>query len=208
MQTKFLFFDLGNVLIRFSTERLFEQIGEALGQTPKWVANTLYCPEMLQKAECGQISTEQYYQIICNLLPEREIAFERLLPAVNDIFWLNEPMRPTLRCVAEAGIPRGILSNIGPWHWEHCVKTYPEITQNIPSNHVLSYKVGVMKPNREIYAAAFRFAQDSVPGIEPSEVLFIDDLEENVQGAKDFGFQSVQYSFDEHEKLLDTLKLH
>ncbi len=207
MPTKFLFFDLGNVLIRFSNGRLFQRVGALFDRPPQWVAETLYCPEMLEQAECGHISADEYYRYICEQAPERSVSMDELLHAVNEIFWFNEPMLPTLEQVAQAGLPRGILSNIGPWHWEHCTKAFPEIFENIPDNHVASYKVGAMKPNRDIYAAAFQFARNAVPEIELNEILFIDDLEKNVLGAKDFGFDAVQYSFEEHEKLVEEFHL-
>jgi len=207
MFIKFLYFDLGNVLIRFSTDRLFQQASTVVGQTPQWIFENLYSSEMLHRAECGHLSTEEFYRYVCELLPGKEIPFESLLVAVNDIFWLNEPMRPTLERIAGTGLPLGLLSNIGPWHWEYCRAKFLEIFQRIPANHILSYQVGAMKPSLEIYAAAFQFAQKAVPGIRPDEVLFIDDLEKNVQGAKAFGFDAVSYSFKDHETLLEQLCL-
>jgi len=206
MSIRFLFFDLGNVLIRFCTDRLFSQVGAVLGQTPQWVFENLYSAERLRQVECGHVSTEEFYQYVCGLLPGKEFSLEALLAAVNDIFQYNEPMRPTLAQIAETGLPCGLLSNVGPWHWEYCLATFPEIFRHIPSNHVLSYKVGAMKPGREIYAAAFQFAQKAVTEIEPGEVLFIDDLEKNVLGAKEFGFDAVQYSYNDHETLLGQLR--
>ena len=206
MSIRFLFFDLGNVLIRFSPDRLFTQAGAVLGQTPQWILENLYSSEMLHRAECGHLSREEFYRHICGLLPEREIPMEKLLAAVNDIFWINEPMRPTLVQIAGTGLPCGLLSNIGPWHWEYCLATFPEIFQNIPANHVLSYQVGAMKPSQDIYAAAFQFARQAVDGIEPGEVLFADDLGRNVHGAKEFGFDAVEYSYKDHEAFLDQLR--
>ena len=207
MSTRFLFFDLGNVLIRFCTDRLFLQTGVALGQTPQWVFKYLYSPEMLRQAECGHLSTEEFYQYVCKCLPGKEVPFETLLTAVNDIFWLNEPMLSTLAQITGTTLPLGLLSNIGPWHWEYCQATFPEIFRHIPSNHILSYKVGAMKPSREIYAAAFQVAQQTASNIAPNEILFIDDLEKNVQGAKAFGFDAIPYSYKNHETLLEQLRL-
>jgi len=206
MSTKFLFFDLGNVLIRFSTDRLFKQASAVVGQTPQWVFENLYSSEMLRLAESGYLSTEGFYRYVCELLPGKEVPFEALLAAVNDIFWLNEPMRPTLAQIAGTGLPLGLLSNIGPWHWDYCRAKFTEIFQYLPSNHVLSYQVGAMKPSREIYAVAFQVAQKVVPDIKPDEVLFIDDLEKNVRGAKEFGFDAILYFFKEHETLLEQLE--
>ena len=207
MSTRFLFFDLGNVLIRFSTEQLFSQVSAVVDQSPDWVYKNLFSSELLRRAECGHVTTEEFYRYVCELLPRKEIPLETLLVAVNEIFRINEPMHPVLTQIAERGLPSGLLSNIGPWHWEYCMATFSEIFRYVPSNHVLSYQVGTMKPSREIYSIAFQFAQKAVPEIEPIEVLFIDDLENNVRGAKEFGFDAVEYSFQDHETFLEQLRL-
>lgn len=201
---KFLFFDLGNVLVRFSNKRLFQQVAACFGLTPDWVVNVLFHPDMIRQAECGQLTAEEYYRFACRESgnPESQCPdFETAMRTVNEIFWLNEPMQPTLARVAEQDFPRGVLSNIGPWHWDYCRKTFPILFERIPSNHVLSYRVGEMKPYQEIYAAAYETAQEAVPSILPEEVAFIDDLQANVVGANQFGFRAFLYSFDEHERL-------
>ncbi|MEK6246916.1 MAG: HAD-IA family hydrolase, partial [Planctomycetales bacterium] len=54
---------------------------------------------------------------------------------------------------------------------------------------VLSYEVGNMKPDPEIFAAAATAA-----ATQPSEIFYIDDLQKNVDGANASGFDAVCYS--------------
>lgn len=206
---RFLFFDLGNVLIRFSNKQLFHQVAECFGLSTDWVVNVLFNSEMVRQAECGQITAEEYYEFACRESGKAASEcpdFETAIKAVNEIFWLNEPMQPTLTCVVERNFPRGILSNIGPWHWNYCRKTFPTLIERIPENHVLSYEVREMKPQSEIYAAAFRTAQRTIPAIVPKEIAFVDDLQANVFAAEQFGFRAFRYSFEEHEQLVKFLQ--
>ena len=52
---------------------------------------------------------------------------------------------------------------------------------------ILSCEVGSRKPEREVYAAAMK----KLPGIQPGEVLFLDDREHSIAGAKDFGLKTI-----------------
>lgn len=52
---------------------------------------------------------------------------------------------------------------------------------------ILSCEVGARKPEREVYAASMK----KLPGIQPEEVLFLDDREHCILGAKDFGLQTI-----------------
>ena len=54
--------------------------------------------------------------------------------------------------------------------------------------HVLSCDLGAAKPDLEIYRVAAQRA-----AVSPSEIFFVDDLAENVNGALAAGFDAVQY---------------
>lgn len=212
---KFIFFDLGNVLVRFSNGILFQRVGDLLGEDPDWIARNLFNLEITERIEEGRFPEEEYYAFLGEEvsrlresrgelpgeIPEKSV----LLDAACRIFWLNEPMQPVLQALAEIDFPRGILSNVGPWHWEFCCREFPILMEWIPENRITSYRVGIMKPHRGIYDYAFQCARETVPDLEPSQVLFIDDLPRNIEGAKEFGFQGFVYSHQSHRELVDRL---
>ena len=193
MKTRFIYFDLGNVLACFSLERLLSQVAGVVGCFTDEIKLAYFEANGLQhRFERGDIGTDEYYELICERIgrrPERETFFR----AINDIFWLNERMVPYLSALAAMNFPRGILSNTGPEHWGFCTQSFPMIRETIPANHVLSYEVHELKPNRGIFEAAIRTARRTVPDIAPGELLFFDDLEKNVQGAIDCGIDAVLY---------------
>ena len=80
----------------------------------------------------------------------------------------------------------GLLSNTNPLHWREARVRFPWLRQvTCPT---LSYEVGRLKPDPEIY----RIAAADVG--EPAErCLFVDDLEANVAGALAVGMQAFRF---------------
>lgn len=66
---------------------------------------------------------------------------------------------------------------------------------------VVSAEVGMAKPQPEIYALSAERL-----GLRPGECVFIDDLEPNVQGARDAGMQGLNFRVDLGHDLLAQLE--
>ena len=189
---RFVFFDLGNVLVRFSIDRLAQQGADLTGRAKEEVLRAVFGNGMKDKVETGQAPYVEFYEHFCCELGCRPTQ-EAVEWALHDIFEENAAMHPITKRLAEIDFPRGILSNTGPGHWNHCCTFFPFLLERFPTNHILSYEVGVMKPHHGIYRAAMSMAERAVPGLRSDEVLFIDDLEKNVLGAGEFGFDAVRY---------------
>lgn len=202
MNIRFIFFDLGNVLLRFSLQRLARQSAILTGCTEDEILHAVFSNDLERKLECGEISEQEFYDSFCNTLGKHPEP-QQLAEALNDIFEVVEEMQPFLAKLDAVDFPRGILSNTGPGHWNHCIKKYPFLLQYFPNNHVLSFRAGAMKPDRKIYETALATARRNVPDIKPQEILFIDDLEPNVVGAQTFGFDSFQ--FISEQQLIEEL---
>jgi len=97
-----------------------------------------------------------------------------------------------LRELAQAGVPLGCLSNTCAHHWEYMTTR----TDLFPSLQLLTHRhgshhLGEMKPDPLIYR---RYEQ--LTGRGPDEIVFFDDLEVNVQGAKACGWTAFQITRD------------
>ena len=57
-----------------------------------------------------------------------------------------------------------------------------------------SHLVGLRKPEREIYELTIERLGD---GIEPADCLFVDDVEHNVDAARDLGMRAVHFQSNE-----------
>jgi putative hydrolase of the HAD superfamily len=111
-----------------------------------------------------------------------------LLAADTDLWsQLNTPMLEWAQSLQRAGIPTGILSNIGDamadglrakHHW---IKDF--------NHHTWSHTLKLAKPEPAIYLHAAEGLHTP-----PANILFIDDKAENIQAALAVGMQAIQYT--------------
>ncbi|MCF7792736.1 MAG: HAD-IA family hydrolase [Candidatus Cloacimonetes bacterium] len=78
-----------------------------------------------------------------------------------------------------------ILSNTDEIHFPYIWKTFPSL-HIFAQNLMLSYQLGCMKPNLEIYSKAL-----SMHKLKAEECIFIDDKLENMRAAEKFGMTSI-----------------
>lgn len=193
-------FDIGNVLLpvdyQRAKRRLLKERHTFLPAQEELIART--CVEyehgrigraeflaQIKRACQYQDSDESFIEIWCDIF-EENIALQRQIPFLADTY------------------PLYLLSNTGGIHREFIHSRYPIFTHFISG--VYSYEVGVMKPDSRIY----QIAKEQF-GVIPEETLFIDDLPENVEGARTAGFQGFVYNWKRHdlfETELSSRNLH
>jgi glucose-1-phosphatase len=189
MQPKFLYFDLGRVLVNFSVERMLGQMAAAAGVTAEQVRAVLFSVNgaLMRDHETGRLSTRQFYDAFCAAIGSRP-DFDRLIAAAAEIFELNLPVLPVVAQLRQAGYPMGILSNTCETHWEYCRRQYRIVSEGF-GVYALSYEIGAAKPDATIFRAAAELA-----GYRPEEIFFVDDLPGHVAGAQAAGFDAVQFT--------------
>jgi epoxide hydrolase-like predicted phosphatase len=114
----------------------------------------------------------------------REVYFEALHP--------NQPMLDLMRELRDRGLRTAILTN-NVREWEELWRSklpLDEIFEVI----VDSGWVGMRKPQPEIYLMTLDRLGD---GLRPSECLFVDDNEQNVQAARELGMTAVHFHSNE-----------
>jgi epoxide hydrolase-like predicted phosphatase len=110
----------------------------------------------------------------------KEIYFEALLP--------NEPMIDLMRELGERGYRMALLTNnVREWepYWRSMLPV-DEIFELV----VDSGFVGMRKPEPQIYELTLERLGD---GIRASDCLFVDDVEVNVDAARDLGMNAVHF---------------
>lgn len=104
-----------------------------------------------------------------------------------------------LETLDAAGIPLYALTN---WSAE----TFPYARANFPllgrfRDILVSGEIGLIKPDPAFYRLMFdRIARD-LPDLQPEELVFIDDVEHNVQAARALGWHGVHHGNDRHSHL-------
>lgn len=187
MPPRFLYFDLGKVLVDFDTQRMIRQVAALCGVEPEAVARAVVDSGLQRRYELGELSSAEFYEQFCAAIGRRP-AYDALAQAASDIFWLNVPMLPVVAHLAQAGYRLGILSNTCENHWEHCRRRFA-VLQDTFEVLILSYRVGALKPDARIYRAAAEAA-----ACHPAEIFFVDDTAGHVEGARAAGFDAVQYT--------------
>lgn len=189
--TRFVYFDLGNVLLDFSHQQAAEQAA-LLSGIPAEVAYRVLFEEGLQwPYETGKVSSQEIHQQFCEITRSTS----PLLPwlhAISDIFQPKQDVWQIVHKVQDSGLPLGILSNTCDAHWQFCQKEYPGLLARF-GVHALSFRMGAMKPHRQIYDLAADLAQTPI-----TEILFIDDRPENVAGAQACGMDAIHFTAPEN----------
>jgi FMN phosphatase YigB (HAD superfamily) len=80
-----------------------------------------------------------------------------------------------------------LLSNAGDLHWEYFNSLYG--LDSLVHGALASFRVGTIKPHADIYRKA-----ESMFDLDPAATVFIDDLPQNVAGARQCGWQAIHHS--------------
>ena len=183
----FIYFDLGKVIVDFDHDIACRAIGEATGLNPDEVKSAIFDFGWEVKYESGLISSDQFHQHFCDVT-KTNLAKSQFLSYVGDVFSPNQRIFPLLTQLKARNFPMGILSNTCPAHWDHVVRHFKVVGQFFEPL-ILSYQVQSMKPEQKIYDAAIEQA-----GCQTKNVFFVDDRQENVEGAIAAGMDAVLYT--------------
>lgn len=198
MTSRFIYFDLGNVLVTFDHRIAAKQLAEAAGCTLEHALSTVFVSDLQHRYESGLVNDDEYAREINQLLGS-QLATETVLEAVSDIFQPNWPILDVLQELQQARIPMGILSNTCDAHWQWLMKRDWPMLHGWFEHRVLSYQVGCMKPNSGIYEHSERRC-----GVEGPQIFFTDDRLENVAAAALRGWKTCLFrQADELQAAID-----
>jgi putative hydrolase of the HAD superfamily len=191
MAIQFLYFDLGNVLLSFSHERMCQQMAEVAGLEADAVRRALLAGEpetsLQWRFERGDFDAATAYDHFCRhtgVRPDRAALFA----AGSDMFAELPDSVALVRRLAAAGHRLGVLSNTNPNDWEFVYQKFVFLRECF-AHAVLSYEAKAMKPAAAIFEHAIERA-----GAKAREVFFTDDREENVAGALAAGLDAVVFT--------------
>jgi putative hydrolase of the HAD superfamily len=186
MIPRFIYFDLGKVLLDFSFDRACLQIGAAAGIEPDRVRAALSSGIQVDY-ETGKLDSRGFHERFCRktgACPEYDAFFR----GYNEIFTPITSMLPVVSQLYQSGYRLGVLSNTCEGHWDYCLRRYV-ILRELFSVYALSYKIGSMKPSSVIYCRAAALA-----GCRPEEIFYTDDIASNVAGARSAGLDAIVYT--------------
>lgn len=183
-------FDLGGVIMTICQEEAIKRFKSIGLKNVENYLNPYTQTDIFGDIEEGKISAEQFREKLSELIG-KEVTYEECKFA-----WLgyrqDVPLRnlDILRKLKAQGYKLILLSNTNPFMMSWGLSGEFDGNGNSLESYFdslyLSYKLGVMKPNKKI----FQYIIDNEK-IQPGESLFIDDGERNINAARLLGFKTL-----------------
>jgi len=185
MAFQLVIFDVGGVLVRLETQRIVHKLAQETKQPAEALERIVTDPKLIEPFELGRSSPKQFFDQLNNRL-KLSWGFDQFVEAWNSILsentdatWLLQRLRERYTLAA--------LSNTNALHDEYIRRSFPVLS--LIHHWIVSYQVGLRKPEPEIYQLTLR--QADVP---PHAAVFIDDTEEHVVVARRLGLMAIHFS--------------
>jgi putative hydrolase of the HAD superfamily len=186
-EPRFIYFDLGNVILHFDHRRSARQMAAVAGLTEEAVWRTVFESTLEADSESGRITAREFWSRFCQAT-RTQPDYDALILAAADMFELNAPIVPIVAHLHAAQYPLGILSNTNDIHWQFISQGRYAVLRYFFQVTALSFQVGVMKPDPRIYQEAAKLAKTP-----PEAIFFTDDRPENVEAACQAGYDAVRF---------------
>ena len=178
-------FDLGNVLCTVDEVTPTRELAELSGLAPEYVHEIAFGSSAKLQFESGKTTfVEHARRTITSLgiglsIFEFASIYDSALTPSFDMFELVSRIAESHRIA--------LVSNTSEPHWEYAKQFLPFSDLFDPA--IVSYAVGSMKPEAAFYKALL-----DQSGLAANKILFIDDLEVNIEGASAAGIIAHQFT--------------
>jgi len=181
-----LLFDLGKVLIDFNFETGVQALHASCSISRERFEQVLWDKAWIRRYERGEISTTQFHEYLC-----KTADLKMTLPAFREtwssVFLPDLLVSENLLAELKRNYTLILVSNTNEGHFEFIRSNYRVL--DYFDRHVLSYKVGSLKPERKIFEHAIAAANYAAEAL-----FFTDDREENILAAKQLGMHAHQFT--------------
>jgi putative hydrolase of the HAD superfamily len=177
-----ILFDIGNVLVRYDHQRTIVALSDLYHTDPVQLF-TLYS-QIGRQFGVGEITPIQVvdmlnsrYNATCSL---EEFAEAFCAGLMRD----DAALAYAVALQVEGEVAVGAISNTNALHVAWLDAHAPELNEF--ELVIMSNEVGMLKPDPEIYELAMEILDAS-----PAQILYIDDLAENVEAARQLGMSAI-----------------
>jgi epoxide hydrolase-like predicted phosphatase len=185
MTVRVVCFDLGGVVIRIcrSFEEAALQAGVRLRHAPDEVAVFREVRRLVELHQIGRMGAADFHRAMSDAFDRRYAADEiaRIHRAITRDEY--DGICDTIREIRGLGLTTACLSNTNDAHWDVLL---PSPALQALDHRFASHLWGLAKPDPSIYR---RFEREL--GVSGGEIVFFDDLAENVDAALALGWDAV-----------------
>ena len=183
---KAIVFDLGRVLVDVGTKgEKFGALMRSFGINPEEAFDKFWFTGEVRQHMTGELDSRGFYDATMVRF-NTSWSYEEFSEAWCDLFQPRPEMEALFSEIA-ARYRVGLLSDTDPLHWA-ALRSQLAWLDRI-EHPTLSFDVGYLKPHPKMFAAAAANC-----GVGKEECLFIDDLLENVDGARYSGMPALLFS--------------
>lgn len=196
---KNIVFDMGKVLVGYDSMRVCGRYIEDMHDRKRVNTAVFVSPEWIY-LDMGIIPEEQAVRQMCARLPERLHEAVRL--CMRDwhkyCMWTKAEMGPLVRELKGKGYGIYLCSNASL----RLLGCYREVIPEADcfDGLLFSAEVKCIKPQKELYGHFFRRF-----GLRPEECFFIDDIQLNIDGAKECGMDGYCFADGDLGRLREAL---
>ena len=182
---KAIMFDMGNVLLFFNARIASKAFSEATGLSEEEIWELFFISELERRYTRGEISSKDFYEQVNQYFPKK-VDYETFARLWNEIFTENSEMDGLLAKLKKH-YPLYLISNTNDLHFEYIKKAF-KVTKHF-TGFFPSHEVGHRKPSPAMFEHVLKEIK-----LKPEETVFIDDIIEFVESAKQFGINAIQFT--------------
>ncbi len=178
---KTILFDMGNVLVRFSHEKMVKQLRQISGVPEFKIKRLIFKQDLGLLSDTGRLSPHEVHSMFCQRLnanppfSDFKLAWSKIFSEMHGAEKLIESLEGRYRLV--------LASTTNEMHYNHVIENFPFIGL---LENTSSYILGVVKP--KLISVILEQLK-----LKPEECAFIDDLAENVEYARSLGIRAIQF---------------
>lgn len=193
MMVNTVIFDIGMVLVYFRWRELFADLGFE-GEKFDKIANATVLNPLWSESDRGAMTREEVVDLLAKNAPEYREDIAEFFRHAGEFVELYDYTIPWIRELKAGGCKVYVLSNWSEWGYEANKDTHLRFLKEMDGG-ILSYREKLVKPEREIYELLCSRYE-----IAPKKAVFLDDNEENIQGARAFGLNAIHFKSYEQAK--------
>jgi epoxide hydrolase-like predicted phosphatase len=185
MAIKAVIWDLGGVLLRTEDFSSRLALADRIGKSRAELEDLVFDGDSGDRAQLGEISADEHWENIRRMLGLDEAGISEFRRQFWEGDQLDHALVDTIRSLRgryKTGLLSNAFSDLRQW-----VSSLPNFTDAF-DEMIISAEMHLVKPDPRIYQAALQRL-----GAAANEAVFIDDLLENVAGARRQGLHGIHF---------------